>query len=310
MGKINEIVNDQDCSPLRSVYCNLKIGITGKLSQKDLKGLYDCNLCNHCHLADLNRRTREKSVKKGMIPNHVATLRENISKYGNSYGIKTVKASGNNSKMETILFRGCTPTHKTPKILKSAERLLKIQGIEYEVMDDETCCGNILFNLGDTNSGYAAVQRNIDKFKARGVKRIITICPGCYSAFNKYYIGNGFNPELILLADLLEDLTLDGDYLIQDPCHAREKGVKIRKILPGASNKSPSPCCGAGGGVMIHNQILATKKAIETLENNKNVVTYCPFCYLNLSSVSPHSVKDLYQLLDENISPFPEVVPY
>lgn len=310
MNDLNKMVESQDCSPLRSIYCNLKIGITGTLNQKDLKNLYDCNLCNQCHLAGLNRRTREKSVKKGMVNNHLALVRENITEYGNSYGIKTVKTNENNSKTETILFQGCTPTYKTPEILKSAERLLKSQGIEYEVMDDETCCGNILFNLGDIKAGNAAVERNIEKFKSGGIKKIITICPGCYSALNKYYASKDFNPEIILLADLMEDLTLDGDYLIQDPCHARDKGEKVRKILPGASNNSPSPCCGAGGGVMIHNPALATKKARDTLENNKNMVTYCPFCYLNLSRVAPHSVTDLYQLLDENINPSPEVAPY
>ncbi|HOI39269.1 MAG TPA: heterodisulfide reductase-related iron-sulfur binding cluster [Methanobacterium sp.] len=308
MGQAAEIMKTKDCSPLSPIYCNLKMVITGKLNQNDLKDLYDCNLCNNCYLAGLNRKTRERSVKKGIVNNHVSKIRENIIEYGNSYGIKTEKTSDKNLKMETVLFKGCTSTHKTPEILKSAERLLKIQGIKYEVMDDETCCGNILFNLGDIKAGNAAVERNIEKFKSRGIKKIITICPGCYSALNKYYASKDFNPEIILLVDLLEGLKLTGNYTIQDPCHAREKGVDVRKILSEASNRSASPCCGAGGGMMAHNKALATKKGLKTLSNDKSVVTYCPFCYLNLSPLESKRVKDLYQLLDKNLNSSSEVI--
>lgn len=312
MKKQNEkIMEKQDCSPLSSIYCNIKLTVTGRLNNNDLNNLYDCNLCNQCYLANVNRHAREKSVKKGIVSNHVVEIRDNIIECGNSYGIKTVKANRGKSNIQTLLFRGCTPTHKTPEILKAAEKLLRKNGIKYDVMEDETCCGNILFNLGDISAGQGAVQRNIDKFKARGVQRIITLCPGCYNAFNKYYTKNKeFNPEIILLVDLLEDINLDGNFTVQDPCHAREKGVKVRRILPGVINKTSSSCCGAGGGVKIHNRVLATNKARKSFENNTAIITYCPFCYLNLSSVAPSRVKDLYQLLDENTNPCPEITPY
>lgn len=69
------------------------------------------------------------------------------------------------------------------------------------------------------------------------------MCPGCYNAFNKYYSSNdGFNPEIILLADLISEITLEGDGLtIQDPCHAREKGRVVRSILPNSRNKPTVP---------------------------------------------------------------------
>lgn len=152
------------------------------------------------------------------------------------------------------------------------------------------------------NAGEEAVRRNMDKFKQKGVKRIITLCPGCYNAFNKYYRCNdGFKPEIILLADLISKITLEGDGLtIQDPCHAREKGRVVRSILPNSGNKTNSPCCGAGAGVLAHNLAMATSKALKAFEDNEIVVTYCPFCYLNLSRVKPGKVKDLYMLIDEN----------
>ncbi|MGB9979955.1 heterodisulfide reductase-related iron-sulfur binding cluster [Methanobacterium sp.] len=144
-----------------------------------------------------------------------------------------------------------------------------------------------------------AVGRNIAKFKAAGVKRIITICPGCYNAFNKYYKGySGFKPEIVLAIDMLNGLTLKGDnFIIQDPCHAKEKSSNVRKILTGSKNEDTSPCCGAGGGVMAHDKRLASTKARKAVENPEKIVTYCPFCYLNLSAVRPDGVGDIYMLL-------------
>jgi hypothetical protein len=123
----------------------------------------------------------------------------NICRSGNPYGAAAARTGKGPAQDGTILFRGCTPAYKTPEILASVEKLLARQGIAYGFLDDEPCCGNILFNLGDRATGSEIVDENIVRFKAAGVKRIITVCPGCYSAFNKYYKGRyGFDPEVVL----------------------------------------------------------------------------------------------------------------
>lgn len=231
--------NNRDCFPLYSLYCYLKIKLTGNLNEKDLHELYRCTLCNQCHLAVFNQSARENAVKKGLISPHVAEITQNIRKFGNPYGIIEKNedkeyVDNKQDAAETILFRGCICRYKVPEILASVEDLLRYKGIEYDTMDNETCCGNVLFDLGDRTSGSEVVKENIEKFKAAGVKRIITICPGCYEAFYRYYKGQeDFNPELILAVDLLKGLTLTGeDYTIQDSCHARNKSFDVRMIVP------------------------------------------------------------------------------
>lgn len=306
---MSEIVTDlkdnenssTDCSPVNSIYCTLKMKVTGKLDENDLKNLYRCTLCNQCHTAGFNQGTREKAVCNNLITSHVAKISGNINKYGNSHGINPVHEEKKQEITETMLFRGCTPKYKAPEILASAENLLKSNGVKYGVINNETCCGNILFKLGDENSGSEVVLKNIEKFKAAGVKKIITICPGCYNAFNKYYKWQkGFNPEIILAVDLLNGSTFAGEeFLIQDPCNAKEKAGSVRRLISGSKNKSVSPCCGAGAGVRAHDKQLASTKARKTIDNTpKKVVTYCPFCYINLSSVNPDNVADIYMLLD------------
>lgn len=146
------------------------------------------------------------------------------------------------------------------------------------------------------------VRENIEKFKASGVKRIITVCPGCYDAFNVYYKGcYGFDPEIILAIDLLKGLTFTGeDFHIQDPCHARDKAFNVRTIVPSRRFIEESSCCGAGGGVMVHDRSLACTKAKKAIDKiSTKMVTYCPLCYLNMSCMEPDKVFDIYMLLDD-----------
>lgn len=302
------IGNKKDCFPLNSLYCYLKIRLTGKLNKKYLNELYRCTLCNECHLAVFNQGARERAVKKGLISPHVAEIAQNIGKFGNSYGIDTAHEEniqhGENiqEKLETILFRGCTSRYKVPEILAAVEDLFRYKGIEYCTMGDETCCGNILFNLGDRTSGLEVVKDNIEKFKAAGVKRIITVCPGCYDAFHIYYKGqDGFNPEIILAFDLLKGMNLTGeDFAIHDPCHARDQSFSVRMIVPSRRFIEESPCCGAGGGVMAHDRSLACFKAKKAIDKSSaKTVTYCPLCYFNMSSIKPDKVFDIYMLLDD-----------
>jgi fumarate reductase (CoM/CoB) subunit B len=297
-------MSTKNCNPINSLYCNLKVKLAGSLNENDLNGLYSCTLCNECHTAPLNRGAREIAVGKNAIAPHVRAIAENIRRHGNPYGAVGARKGNGPDASGTILFRGCTPAYKTPEILASVENLLARQGIDYGFLDDEPCCGNILFNLGDRATGLEIVEENIARFKAAGVKRIITVCPGCYSAFNKYYKGRDeFDPEIILAVDLLDGMTVRGDgFIVQDPCHAKEKGEIVRKLLPGASNRNASPCCGAGAGVMTHDRLLAGAKALKAFNGSTaKVVTYCPFCYTNLKAVKPGAVSDIYVLLDENV---------
>ena len=312
--KMNKQVQgkDRDCFPLYSLYCYLKIRLTGKLNKKDLHELYRCTLCNQCHYMGFNQSARERAVKKGLILPHVAEITQNIRKFGNSYGVDTSreenKQQGDNKwdKVETILFRGCTSRYKVPEILDAVANLLRYRGIEYATMANETCCGGLLFNLGDQTAGLETVRDNIEKFKAAGVKRIITVCPGCYDAFHVYYKGQyGFDPEIILAIDLLKGLTFTGeDFHIQDPCHARDKAFNVRTIVPSRRYIEESSCCGAGGGVIAHDKSLACTKAKKAMDKSSTkMVTYCPLCYLNMSSTEPDKVFDIYLLLDDLLFP-------
>jgi Fe-S oxidoreductase len=293
---------DSKYAPDRAILRYIKMLFTGRLSDEDVRRLYRCTLCNGCWLSWFNRSTRAMAVGKGIVPAHLAPIKESVVKYGNPYGM-AVSADGGEPKSvdsDTLLFKGCTARFKAPEILAAARELLDKKGIAYRLMDGESCCGYTLYNLGDIEAGNSAVGRNIEAFKAAGVKRIITICPGCYSAFNKYYKGhNGFDAEVVLAMDLLKDAPVRAKGVtIHDPCHAKEKSEMAHGLLQGAREEGTGACCGAGGGVMSFDRMLAGARAGRILEENAGtVVTYCPFCYLNLSRAGEARVVDMYVLL-------------
>ncbi len=294
---------DASYAPDRSILRYLKMALTGRLEEEDVRRLYSCTLCNGCWLSWFNRRTREMAAKKGLVPQHLASIKESVERHGNPYGI-ALQADGGEAiseRMDTLLFRGCTARLKAPEILGAARSLLDKKGVRYGLID-ESCCGYTLINLGDLDAGLRVVDRNIAAFKAAGVRRIITVCPGCYAAFRKYYKGrNGFNPEVVLALDLLKDARVPAKGVtVHDPCHARDKGELARSVLAGAREDGTGACCGAGGGLMSFDRELAGARAARILEENPGrVVTYCPFCFLNLSRAGPGRVSDIYVLLEE-----------
>jgi len=279
----------------------VKIALTGRLNEGDIKSLYSCTLCNGCWLAPVQRLTRNMAVGKGIVPQHLATIRNSVTTSGNAYGISTDGGMpAGDCACDTILFEGCTAKYRAPEILTVAKKLLDTKGIKYRTMADETCCGYTLYNLGDLEASRHAVNANIAKFKAAGIRHIITICPGCYEAFHRLYKGkDGFSPEITLALDLMKDTRVDAkDIVIHDPCHAKGRHDMVRGIVKNAGDESTGGCCGAGGGVISWDRLIAESRAKSLArESGRKVVTYCPLCYLNYKRADPECAADLYVLM-------------
>jgi Fe-S oxidoreductase len=129
------------------------------------------------------------------------------------------------------------------------------------------------------------------------VKRIVTICPGCYEAFHKLYKGReGFQPEVMLALDLLKDARVDvKDIVIHDPCHAKGRQETVREMMKNAGEESTGGCCGAGGGLISWDRMMAESRAKRLMnDSGRKVVTYCPLCYLNYKRADTGKVADLY----------------
>lgn len=228
-------------------------------------------------------------------------IRNNIFEKGNSYGVNS-KLNDDNQIHEIILHRGCTSHYRQEGLIDSVSECLKKKNINFSFLSDESCCGLMLFDLGDEESGNVVVNNNIRKFNKHGVKKIITICPGCYESFTKYYNNHSdFNIEVIFALDYFEDVKVDGEgYVIQDPCHALDRMNQIRNIVYNVPKERANSCCGFGIGLKTGNKDKAVEASRKTLSSGK-VITYCPSCYHTLSKVDNESTTDIFSLINNNL---------
>lgn len=228
-------------------------------------------------------------------------IKNNITKLGNSYG-ESIDIIDDNEIHEVILHRGCTSRFRETELIESVSSCLRKRNIDFDILSDETCCGIMLFIIGDETLGNQVIEDNIKKFKKHGVKKIITICPGCYESFNDYYTKHpDFDIEVIFAMDLFEDENIDGTgYIIHDPCHALERAGQVRSIIKNVPKKRANSCCGFGAGINAGSKELTKKMAKQTLSGNP-VITYCPSCYHTLNRVNSDKTIDLFTLINKNI---------
>jgi len=228
-------------------------------------------------------------------------IRDNILLKSNSYG-EDVEVVDDGLTHEVILHRGCTSRFREEELIDSAAYCLNKRGIEFSFLSDESCCGVMLFLLGDEESAQKVVDANVKKFNKHGVKRIITICPGCFESFNDYYTKHpDFDIEVVFAMDLFDDMDVDASgYVIHDPCHALERMQQVRSILHNVPEERANSCCGFGAGINAGSKDLTRKMALETLSGD-NVITYCPSCYHTLNRVNSSKTVDFFTLLKDKL---------
>lgn len=212
-----------------------------------------------------------------------------------------------------LYFRGCTAREKLTGIQEATEKLLKLAGVDYHVLDDEKCCGSVLLRTGFLKEAQEQIGKNTEILKG---ETIITSCAGCYKTLKDDYEGL----DVIHISQLLDQLIKEGklnlsknDFNVtyHDSCHlGRHCDVfdEPRDVIKAAANlvemesiRENSLCCGAGGGVKSAYPEIASQMAKSRIEQAKDtgcetLVTPCPFCKLNLEN-DDLEVLDLTEFL-------------
>jgi Fe-S oxidoreductase len=223
---------------------------------------------------------------------------------------------------DTLLYLGCMASYLDKETAKACYAILKHAGESFTLLEDEFCCGIYPYNAGKTTEATAVFKDRYDLFKARGIKRIITPCAGCYRAFSAYYprVLPGFDIEVKHISQVIQDLVerkkivftpAEGDVVVHDSCKiGRKSGVYeaprmiLRQIgfdvkeIP--ENKENGLCCGAGAGVRSIEPQLSVAIGRKILDTSpaEHVVSTCPFCIFNLSYIArktdqPHTIKHI-----------------
>ncbi len=226
-----------------------------------------------------------------------------------------------------IYFRGCVVRDKLSSISDATETILKRAGVDYTILEDETCCGSFLMRTGYKEDAREVMEDTLKKFE-NNIKadKILVSCAGCYNTLkNDYNEVFGVELDVIHTSELINQLINDGRLDVKktptkvtyhDPCHLgrhsgiydepREAIIKSYDLIEMDRNREHSRCCGAGAGVKSAFPKTAIKVASKRIKDAQDtgaeiLVTSCSFCILNLENALEHTMDEFNkEKIDKN----------
>ena len=185
-------------------------------SERFAEIMFSCVGCDNCknqcvfekfrdYLPDVFQEAKAELVNDGFIPPAVRDYFKAIVTSGNPYKMPQAQrgkwAEGTGLQkyvgQEYLFYAGCVGSYDevAQKMAKSVGTMLVNTGVSVGILgEEETCDGNEVRILGEMGLFNELAQANIEKFKAKGVKKIITLDPHALNAFKNNYpkLGAGF----------------------------------------------------------------------------------------------------------------------
>ena len=235
-----------------------------------------------------------------------------------------VSKSKSESESKIVYFAGCM-SHLTPKITRSMVKIFEEAKENYEFLDKNgsICCGRPMMLTGKVNEAKSLIEKNTVLIKSSGAKRLVLSCPICYKVFKEEYHLEGI--EILhhtqYINELIENDKIHVDrsdkrYVYHDPCELgrafkvydepRNIIDNIGLLTRGKSDKDMSVCCGGSIGsitMTIEERDEITTNSIKDLMHNnpEEIVTACPLCQKTFARKSPIAVKDIAEIVVENL---------
>jgi len=321
--------------------------------------LYACTTCKNCteqcpmkfapDIVDWIVGARSDMVDKGKIPPRVARFFEAVYGYGNPLKLLRSErgAWANGTKIyapgdEYLLYVGCLGSYDEngQKMARSLVNVLRTAGVSFGILgNDEECCGNEIYLLGEMGLFEHLVKKNSQKFKELGVRKIVTLSPHAYSTMKNNYPAFGVSFEVYHYTHLLNDLIkknriklskahAETKFTYHDPCflgrynNIYEEPRQILRSIPEIEliemerNRKDAFCCGGGSGNFVTDLLAgsvdspARVRAREAYETGVDTLAVaCPSCLTMLTDAvkaenldDKLAVKDISQILKELLS--------
>ncbi len=221
------------------------------------------------------------------------------------------------------VFTGCTIKHIYPDLSISLINVLN--ALKYEVVfpNTETCCGAPFRSLGMDDRAAKYAERNFKVFNTLNVDAIVSLCPTCVIALDKYYpqligkkLDNVFDISVFLMDNLKKfDKRLKGRVVYHDPCHlanilAISRQPRELIEMTGLTLLEPSGrrCCGFGGAFSYSFPEASGRILNDTSEallktEPQGIVTSCPNCILQLSkAVKEMQIYHIVEIIEDAFS--------
>ncbi len=321
------------------------------LSDDLKKVFYSCTLCGACtevcglyDPVDIIRAAREEIVERSAPLAGHRKLLEGFAKHGNPWqrpnsereawsqglGFKDIAGDG----CDTLFFAGCTASLRPElgAMARSAASLILQAGVEMGTLGtEEKCCGYVPRTVGHAAGFEELARENISTFKKLGIRRIVTVCPGCKSTFKAYPLEEA-GIEVLHTLEYVQQLIGEGKIkpgkkaglkvTYHDPCElgrspqATDVPRGIMEAMPGVQlvemerHGRWTYCCGAGGQAYVaypgFASAVAKERVAEARDTGAQVLaTSCPMCLTTLRAAAAKKgpgglrVVDLLSFLQE-----------
>ncbi len=292
--------------------------------------LWACTTCGACmevcpvfiehvpRIVDMRRHLVEMHAK---FPEELLTFFENVEQRSNPWGIAPSERTKwivdmevkpfEAGQTEYLFYVGCAGAldARSRRVTVATARILDSAGISWGILGkNELCCGDSVRRLGNEFIFDQMVKDNIKMLEEKGVKKIITQCPHCFSSLKNDYWQYGFDLEVIHHTELINDLINSGqlklnkdsnsfgNIVFHDSCYLGRYNTIYeapRQVVTAATGQQvaemphrldKSFCCGAGGGRMWMEESPGDKninvaRTEEAMENGPNTICVCcPYC--------------------------------
>lgn len=290
--------------------------------------IWSCTTCGACmevcpvfieHVPKLVGMRRNLVQEQSKFPEELGKFFENMRKRSNPWGIAPTDrakwATGINAKpfeagkTEYLFYVGCAGAFdaRDRLVTMAIAKILDAADISWGILGrDEKCCGDSVRRLGYEFVFDRMVKENITTFQKKGVNKIITGCPHCFSTLKNDYHQYGVEWEVIHHTELVNKLIKEGklklngssalgNVVFHDSCYLgryNEIYEAPREVLAAVNGKAPIEmgrhhnrgfCCGAGGGRMWMEESIGKRINIERVEEAlkeapKTICVCCPYC--------------------------------
>jgi Fe-S oxidoreductase len=320
--------------------------------------IWSCTTCGACleacpvfieQMPKIVKMRRHLIENEARFPEELLNLFENMEGRSNPWGIAPSERTKWCSQIEAkpfdkdtteyLLFVGCAGSFdsRSKHVSVALAQLLDKAGVSWGILGkDEKCCGDSLRRLGNEYVFDRMAKENVRVFTERGVRKVITQCPHCFSTLKNDYKQYGLDLEVVHHTEFLRNLVQDG-YLklngtsselgatvFHDSCYlGRHNDVydaprEVIELATGAvpaemgRNRANAFCCGAGGGRMWMEEHLGERinlnRVKEALEEKPDTICVsCPYCLTmfedGLKDVKADGVKvrDIAEVLAEAV---------
>ncbi|HVN22732.1 MAG TPA: (Fe-S)-binding protein [Syntrophorhabdales bacterium] len=293
------------------------------------QAIWDCTTCGACvekcpvfieQFPKLLKMRRHLVMEAVDFPSEVINLFRNLEQRYNPYGIAPsdrirwaldldVPLLAEKPDAEYLFYIGCVAsfTSRMKSVIAAIIEALRNASVSFAVLGkEEQCCGDPLRRLGNEYVFDKFARSNVTTFRKYGIKKMLTLCPHCYSTFKNDYRDFGAEFEVLHHTELLGTLLREGKIrppervtkeriVVHDSCYlGRYNNIydDPREVLRRATgslplemdlNRRESFCCGAGGGRMWMEESSGTRinanRTAQALRLDPTVIaTCCPYC--------------------------------